>query len=154
MLKKTTYLYTLLAAILFSLTACSTIPTTKPEPPTVKLLSVKPVKLGLKSQELAFELEVTNPNAYPLPLQALSFIAALEDEEVARGFTGDRVTLPANGNAVIEISVNTSISKVFGQLLSLANSARESVDYDVSGFVKLANWPLRIPFGVDGNLSQ
>jgi len=50
--------------------------------------------------------------------------------------------------------VNTSISKVFGQLLSLANSARESVDYDVSGFVKLANWPLRIPFGVDGNLSQ
>jgi len=121
MSRSSIYLYGLLAAVLISLTACSTIPTSKPESPTVKLLSVKPVKLGLKSQDLAFELEVTNPNAYALPLQALSFIAAIEGKEIARGFTGDRVTLPANGNAVIEILVNTSSEFHSASMATLLN---------------------------------
>jgi len=154
MTKHSQYFFAALGLLLLGMSACSTIPTSRPEAPDVKLLSVEPVKIGLTSQDLAFELEVTNPNAFALPLQTLSFIAAVENKEIARGFSNEHVTLPANGVAVMEIIVSTSLSRVIGQLLSLAGSTKDSVNYDVSGFIKLANWPLRIPFGVDGNISQ
>ena len=137
-----------------AIAACSTIPTSAPVAPTVKLLSVTPVKLGLRKQELAFQLEVSNPNAYDLPLQSLSFIAELEGSEVAQGISNDAVTLPANAKATVEVIVSTRLNRILGQILQLAGSNSSSVNYDVNGFVKLSNWPLNIPFSVDGELIQ
>lgn len=139
--------------VTLSLAACASIPTSVPIAPTVILKSVKPLKLGLTKQELAFFLEVSNPNSFELPIQNLSFIANLEGKEVAKGISNDRVTLPANGKAVLEIIVNARIQRILGQILSLNSKSDNELNYDVSGFVKLANWPLKIPFNADGQVS-
>jgi len=144
----------LIVAASLSFSACSNIPTSTPIAPTVKLKSVDPVKLGFREQELAFLLDVNNPNSYDLSIQSLSFIAKLEDNEVARGLSTDRVTLPALGNTVVEIIVSTRIDRVLARLLLLANPEKDSVNYDISGFVKLTNWPLRIPFNVVGDVKE
>jgi LEA14-like dessication related protein len=141
-------------ALLISLASCSTIPTSAPIAPTVSLKSVKPIKLGLTRQELAFQLEVTNPNPYDLPVQTLSFIAKLADKEIAQGISNERVTLPANGTAVLEVIVSAKIQRILGQLLSLNSKDSDDLEYDVKGFVKLSNWPLRIPFNADGKVGS
>ena len=145
-----------LLVVVFSLTlsACATIPTSPPIAPTVKLKSVEPVKIGFSQQDLAFLLDVNNPNDYDLALQSLSFIAKLEGNEVARGISSEKVTLPALGNALLEVVISTRIDRLMGRLLLLADSDKESVNYDVSGFVKLTNWPLKIPFNVEGTVTE
>jgi LEA14-like dessication related protein len=131
---------------------CASIPASRPLAPKVSIESVKAVKLSLKSQELAFQLKVSNPNDYDLPLQSLSFIAAVDATEVARGMSNERVNIPANDEAMLEVRVSTSINKLLGRLLLSTNSQDKNIVYDVKGFVKLSNWPARIPFNVDGSV--
>lgn len=143
----------LLVLLSHGITACSSIPSTPPIAPTVELESVKPVKLGLRKQELSFQLNINNPNPYDLPLQSLSFIAEIEGSEVAQGISNEPVTLPANSDAMVEVIVSTRLNRLLAQVFQLAGSDSNTVNYDVNGFVKLSNWPLKIPFSVDGNLS-
>jgi LEA14-like dessication related protein len=141
-------------SLLLSLASCASIPTSPPIAPTVALKSVKPLKLSLTRQELAFQLEVSNPNPYDLPIQTLSFIARLENQEVAQGISQERVILPANGKTVMEIIVSAKIQRILGQILSLNSKNTNDMKYDVKGFIKLANWPLKIPFNADGKVSS
>ena len=136
-----------------TIAACSSIPSTPPIAPTVELESVKPVKIGLRKQELLFQLNINNPNPYDLPLQSLSFIADIEGSEVAQGISNEPVTLPANSNAMVGVIVSTRLNRILAQVFQLAGSDTNTVNYDVNGFVKLSNWPLKIPFSVNGDLS-
>lgn len=138
--------------IVFSilLAGCQSIPTSKPIPPQVEIESIRAVKMSLTRQELAFKLKVSNPNNYDLPLQYLNFVASLDGRELAQGLSNERVTLPANDDAIVEILVSTRINKLLGQLLLATDNNERDIAYDVKGFVKLGNWPTRIPFNVDG----
>ncbi len=151
----TTALLRIFFVVLLSTTiaACSSIPSTPPIAPTVELESVEPVKLGLRKQELLFQLNINNPNPYDLPLQSLSFIAEIEGSEVAQGISNEPVTLPANSNAMVGVVVSTRLNRILAQVFQLAGSDTQTVNYDVNGFVKLSNWPLKIPFSVNGDLS-
>jgi len=133
-----------------SLAACNTIPTSRPEAPKVTLESVKPLKIGLREQQLLFTLKVSNPNSFDLPLQALNFVAALDGTQVATGSSSEAVTLPALGDAILKLTVNSQINKVLSQLMLLISNKTAALDYDVNGTLQLANWPIRIPFAVDG----
>ncbi len=136
------------------LSACTTMLTSPPLAPKVTVDSVKAEKIGLTRQNLLFRLAVSNPNSFDLPLQAINFIAAVDGVELAQGLSTERVTIPANGKAMLEVHVSTSINKLLGRLLLAANQNRKNIAYDVRGFVKLSNWPARIPFNVDGALQN
>lgn len=143
-----------LILLTLGLFGCSSIPTHKPIAPTVELESVKALKLSLNKQEIAFKLKVYNPNLYDLPLQLLSFAASVDGSSFAQGNTDERITLPSKENAIVEVIVSTRLNKLLGKLLLFSNSEQKKVDYKVTGFVKLANWPSRIPFNVDGELEN
>ncbi|MBX2880614.1 MAG: LEA type 2 family protein [Granulosicoccus sp.] len=134
--------------------ACASIPTSKPLPPAVQIVSVKPVNLSLKKAKLEFKLRVLNPNAFALPLQQLDFIASFAGDQIANGASRDAVTIPAKGEAMLNIAVATELSKLFGQLKNMVKAKEYDVAYGVKGSVKLANWPKRIPFNVEGELEE
>lgn len=136
------------------LSACTTMLTSRPLAPRVAVDSVRAEKISLTRQNLLFRLAVSNPNSFDLPLQTLNFIAAVDGVELAQGLSSERVTIPANGKAMLEVHVSTSINKLLGQLLLATNQSRKDIAYDVRGFVKLSNWPARIPFNVDGSLEN
>lgn len=145
---------TLLCLLSLALISCASVPTSKPIPPTVTVASVIPKNLSLSGTRLLFTLDVANPNSYDLPMQQLEFIASFDNQNVARGTSEKAVTIPANGQAQLEVLVVAKLSQFFGQLRSMLLSQEFSLDYTVSGFVKLANWPLKIPFDVAGELEE
>ena len=147
---------TLLSAlfILITLTGCASIPTSKPEAPKVTVASVRPLNLSLTRQKLAFRLRVQNPNNFDLPLQQMNFIAKFAGQEIAEGSSDERVTIPANGEAILEVSVTAKIAEMLNQFRAMIDSDTLELDYGVTGTVKLANWPARIPFNVDGVLDK
>lgn len=144
----------LIALACLWLSACASIPTSRPIAPTVEIQSIDIVKIGFRNQELEIKLKVNNPNSYDLPLQALAFIAAVEGAQIAQGTSNEKVTLPAEGEAIMNVQVSTRLSKLLGRLLSSANSDVADIAYDITGFVKLANWPTRIPFDKAGRVEN
>ena len=144
----------LIALACLWLSACASIPTSRPIAPTVEIQSIDIVKIGFRNQDLEIKLKVNNPNSYDLPLQALAFIAAVEGAQIAQGTSNEKVTLPAEGEAIMNVQVSTRLSKLLGRLLSSANSDVADIAYDITGFVKLANWPTRIPFDKAGRVEN
>jgi len=144
----------LVCFVLSLLTACSSLPLSKPQAPSVTVTAVRPVTLSLTSQTLGLTLRVENPNAFDLPMQSLTFNARFAGEPFAQGHSVNKVTIPANGDALMEVEVEAGIVKLANQLKSMLDSDNASLNYDVNGVVKLANWPKAIPFNVEGELDD
>ena len=142
----------LLASLL--LPACASLPSVKPEPPRVSVAGVRPLNLSLTRQRLEFRLRVENPNDYDLPLRSLDFTARLAGEKIADGRSDERVTIPANGEAIVEVDVVAGVGKLVGRLRDMIERRDLDLDYGVTGHVRLDNWPTRIPFDVDGVLEN
>lgn len=129
--------------------SCSTIPTGKPIAPTVEIADIRLVKLGLTKQELDFTLDVFNPNNFNLPVNTLEFIASSDDQAIAQGASKQAVLLLAKTSTQVVINVQAQANRALRKLLSHALSGDKQLGYAVTGFVKLDNWPTRIPFNVD-----
>ncbi len=142
----------LFICVSFLLAACSSLPLKKPKPPIVSVVSVLPLNLSFTKQKLAFTLKVKNPNPYDVPLQSIEFIASFADQEMASGESHKEVSLPANGEALVEVDVTIGIDKFLSRIQSMMSSKKYNLNYVVEGKVKLANWPVLIPFDVVGEV--
>jgi len=140
--------------LLTALSACASIPTSKPIAPKVRVVSVKPTNLSFNKAQLDFKLRVTNPNRFDLPLRQLNFVASFAGDQIAQGVSKDAVTIPANGEAILDVAVATKLSRLFGQIKDMLKAQEYDLAYGVKGSVKLANWPRTIPFNVEGELEQ
>ena len=139
--------------LLISLVACSALSGVKPLAPKVELIDIAIVKMGFTNQELAFKLDVYNPNGFDLPVNLLEFTASSGEVAVASGRTTEHVLLPARQNTQVTVDVIAQANRLIQQLLASAISESARLDYNIIGFVKLDNWPARIPFDVDKSLS-
>jgi len=135
---------------------CASPLTSKPEAPTVSVTRVVPLNLSFTESELGVTLRVVNPNPYALPIQKLLFDVILAGEKIAVGNSAASVTIPANGEAQLEVAVTAGLSKLWGQVKNLFDNGdnQDDVKYSVVGTVKLANWPARIPFNVERTLES
>ena len=119
----------------------------------MSVAGIKIVKLGFTQQTLAFTLDVFNPNAFNLPVNSLDFVASSNNDFIAEGSNNQPVTLTANNNTEVVVTVEASLGKVLGKILEQAGNKEPLLDYNVTGSIKLDNWPTRIPFNVDKTLS-
>lgn len=148
------WLALLLGLTMLHLSACAALAPSKPEPPDVRITGVRPLNLSLTQQRLEFTLDVSNPNGFDLPVQELDFVAKLAGEKLAKGRSTEGVTVPANGNAELKVEVSAGITRMFDTFRGMLDAGSIELDYGVTGTVKLANWPSRIPFNVEGLLNE
>ena len=145
----------LLLCCLFSLlSACASLPKPKLISPKVTVESVRPVSLSLTSQTIGLTLRVANPNSIALPMKSLSFNARFSGEKFAQGQSVEKVTIPAKGDALLEVEVTAGLVRLANQLKAMLDSENAELNYDVTGFVTLSNWPKPIPFNVEGEIED
>lgn len=151
---RTLFRFIYLGALLSLLAACSSIPLSKPEAPNVTVAGVRPINLSLTSQTIGLTLRVENPNGFDLPMQSLTFNANFAGQKFAQGHSVDETVIPANGTALLEVEVKTGLGKLAAQLQSMLSTNNVELDYEVTGLVKLSNWPKAIPFNVEGEVDE
>ncbi len=134
------------------LTACaSVIPKlAKPAKPTVELVSVKPLNINVAEQKLRFQLKVTNPNSFDIPVEAVNFVARFNDTNIANGKSNQSVIVPANSEALLSLDVTAGLNRLASSLGTLLQGKSLNLDYELSGTVQVASWPDPIPFDVVG----
>lgn len=138
------------AAVL--LTACAGLGAYR-EAPRVSLLSIEPLDMTLLEQRYALELRIMNPNTADIPLAGLDYTIEINQREFAYGVSRQQVTIPAFGEAVLQVEVVSSLLSVLSQLHSLQEDKQEALQYRLSGKLSLANSSLRLPFDYSGELN-
>ena len=129
----------LLAFVLLSLSACSSINTLRQivDPPTVSLVDVRLVSAGLLEQRYRLSLRVQNPNSVAIPINGMNYSVGLGGSEFARGVTASSFVLPAKGEDLVEIDVSTNLLDSARHVYALLKSGEDNVDYNLSGNVQV-----------------
>lgn len=120
------------------------------EPPEVTLSGVALLGVTLLEQEWELTLRARNPNDFPLTLRSLDYRIFIEDSPFGRGMTGNAVTLPAMGDALITTRVVTSLFDTLRQFQALDLATGAPVRYRIEGHARLGNSPLKLKFDHDG----
>lgn len=102
--------------------------------PEVQLTSVELTDASFANQTFLLSFRASNPNAFPLPVRAISYAITLNDQRFAGGETRSNFTIPANGEAPFAISVELDLLKSGAQLASIVRTGVHSdIDYRLTG---------------------
>jgi LEA14-like dessication related protein len=141
----------LLALIGTTLAACSAM-LPKLEPPHVDLIGVTIEGGNLKAERLGFTLQVMNPNNRSLAVERIDYQLTLSGVDFATGSSAEPFTLAALGQTEVHLDVTADLAKAIQAVLS--HLGEPSLDYQVSGHVKLAHNVIpAFPFTAHGHIA-
>ncbi len=103
---------------------------------------------------LSARLRVSNPNPEPLRILGYDFNLAVEGADLVQGQSTTGVTVPAGGDALVEVPLLVRLPLVPATLAALLK--QEKVSYQFSGGLRLASLlgGLRVPFRFQGTLTR
>lgn len=113
--------------------------------PNVVLRTVRMGEMEAGLAQLMLELDVENPNAFPIRPRRIDYQVALEGRERSRGSVGELPEVPASDRAGITVSVRVALEG--DRELAERLSAGRPVSYRISGDV-LFGPPRRGPRGL------
>jgi LEA14-like dessication related protein len=127
----------------------------KPEPPEVIPKSIRVESVGPSGVGLRVELEVRNPNSFPLLVHDVDGVLALASgAELGRGHAEPNGSVPARGSAPMTSTLTIGFASV-SALLPFALSG-QPVPYRFRGTVGVGGDTLSVnlPFELSGELTQ
>lgn len=123
---------TALAAMLV-LASCAAVETAISRP-QVRLTNVEIDSVGFSGQTFVLGFEISNPNAFALPVNYVSYGLTLNDRHFASGETVASFTVPANSDSEFSISVDLDLLRTAPQLLyTLRDGVSEDLSYELNG---------------------
>ena len=142
-------LFSLIASMLFG---CATL-TGLSETPRVSLVGIAPVDLQLFEQRFRVSLRIQNPNDHDITIRGLDYEIVINEKVFAQGVSGKPVSVPAWGESIAEVEVVSSLDRIIDQLHGLGERSDSSIDYALSGHVRIDGVPFPIPFQYGGTLA-
>jgi len=129
-------------AVLILLSGCAGTVETLVTAPSVELRSVQLARVDLTAQTFLLDFEVSNPNAFPLPIRALKYRVMFDEERFAGGETSAAFSVPAHGTGAFQLSVDLDLMNSASQISSLLHGGiPDHVNYRVDG-----SFAVDIPF--------
>lgn len=122
------------------------------EPPRVSLVGIQPLDMTLMEQRYRLALRILNPNDVDLPVSGMNYSVELNGREFAYGVSRQEVTIPALGEAVVEVEVISSLLDMLRQLRALEDDTARGLDYRLVGDLRLGDHGVRLPFEYSGSL--
>lgn len=143
------------AMVAVAMSGCAVLDMGNPQSPTIEIERVAPQQIGSTLQKLEIELLIQNPNRFDLQIQGLDFTAFVNGERFAKGKSDQFTTVPALGEALLEVQVAVGLADLLSQAAKLISEPEQApLVYGVTGTVTLENWPSAIPFNVDGEYAS
>jgi len=119
--------------------------------PEVSVAGFRPGDFTPDRQTFIVSLKVKNPNDRILPIKGATYALAVEGHEIANGGGDLNRQIPAFGEEVLDVEVNTELFELVRKVPQLALTGGKW-DYRISGILKLAGGYLPVPFNYGGKL--
>ncbi|QOV89521.1 LEA type 2 family protein [Humisphaera borealis] len=127
-------------------------------PPTIELRSADVDEITTDELELQFNVKVTNPNAFALPVSAATYNLRLGGITVIEGEAKPTVTIPAEGSLPVAIPISIGFERLMMAEQALIES-KGNVPYEMVGSLEFSAGPLkslgqgvRVPLKLSGTL--
>lgn len=102
--------------------------------PRVSLRNVAVQHLDMSRQTFLLSFDMTNPNAYPLPVKSIRYSIELDGQSFASGSTPCALHIPAGSDAEFVISVELDLLRTAPGLMFVARDAtRREISYALEG---------------------
>jgi LEA14-like dessication related protein len=124
------------------------------EAPHVTLTDLRILDMTLFEQRYGLKIRVQNPNPVALPITGMNFRLDINDAELGRGVSDQPVTVPAYGEAVMEIKLTSNLVRIIDQIRGLESGTVQGLRYHLSGGLSLANRMSKLPFDYQGEIVQ
>lgn len=121
--------------------------------PRVSLVSIEPLDMTLLEQRYALQLRILNPNDVALPVGGLDYSIEINRREIAYGVSRQSVTIPAHGEALLDVEVISNLLNLLRQVQDPGTDGKQVIEYRVSGKLSLDHSPVRLPFDYSGELN-
>lgn len=95
------------------------------ERPSAQVRDASVTAAGLGGVSGSLRLDVTNPNAFGVPLSGIDWQLAIGGNRAATGNVELQQTIPARGVAPVNTSLSISTSDAIGVVQAIAGGARE-----------------------------
>jgi LEA14-like dessication related protein len=141
-----------LLAVVVLLTACAGL-NRYPERPRVSLVSIQPKEVALLEQRYALQIRILNPNEAAIPVAGMSYSLELNGREFAYGVSRQAVTIPAFGEALLDVDVVSNLLNIMQQMQEMSETRQENLRYRLVGKISLSNSALSLPFDYQGELT-
>lgn len=136
-----------LVAVLI-LTGCAALSL---RPPSVTLAHLEVIEAGLFEQRFAFKLRVLNPNNREIAIAGLSFAVEVNGQPFARGVSNEPVTLPALGEAILDVTAVSGLAVLLRQIDEAFRGGHGEMAYGITGRLVTADYG-SLPFTASGKL--
>lgn len=139
-----------LALLILLAVACARV-----EPPTVRPVAGRVVRVGPAGIDLQAQLEVRNPNAFPLAVQTVSGVLEMGSSgEVGSGRCAPDTSIPARGSSVVDAELSVAWTKV--ESLAPYALSPAPVPYRFHGTASLGGERLNVdvPFELTGEVTR
>lgn len=140
-----------LALLLSLLAACAGLPDSV-EAPRVTVANVVPSEIGLLEQRFRLTLRIQNPNNVSLPLEGVSFEVELNGKPFATGVSNRSLTIPALGEASMEVDAVSNITGILQQFAEMQRGGSSALRYRVKGKAHLSGHGA-LPFDHGGEVA-
>lgn len=140
--------------MLCMLTTACTGPVTLVDSPSVRLTRIETGHMSFDSQTFVLGFDISNPNSFPLPVQAVSYSVNIGEQRFASGTTQGEFTVPARGDSSFAISVDLDMLQQTSRVAALLRAgSRGDVPYELDGTLTV-NIPFTrpIPFSTKGTI--
>ncbi|TXH70621.1 MAG: Water stress and hypersensitive response domain-containing protein [Thiothrix sp.] len=129
------------------LSGCAAVPNVV-APPSISVQDVSLQSLSLTQGTALVALQVTNPNAFPLPLEGIQYNLRLNGTQVASGDQRQSMYLQPNQPTAVQIPVQLELATIMRLAPVLWQS--RSAQYQLDGAVRLPF--ISIPFQRQGGV--
>lgn len=124
---------TVLVLAMTSLAACATVEDLVVAP-AVSLRNVHVQDIDLSGQTFVLSFDVTNPNAFALPINTINYGVELDGHRFASGEAQSAFTVPARGDGEFAISVDLNLLRTAPELLFIVrDGVRGDIPYRIEG---------------------
>jgi LEA14-like dessication related protein len=122
------------AGVALVVSACAIVPP-RPDPPLVTLEAVKVLRVAESKADISLRLRLGNPNDFDLKFESIAFDVTLDGRTAVNGRSARIDTLPARGEASVDIAGRVDIGAIATALMTLGSQL--PVDYVVRGSATL-----------------
>lgn len=123
------------------------------ETPRVSLVALEPLDVQLFEQRYGLRLRIQNPNDTELRIKGLDYEVELNGETFGTGVSNAAATVPAYGEATLDLTMVSNLARVLNQFDQLLRDDAPSLDYAIRGKLSLDGLLLALPFSREGSLT-
>lgn len=122
------------------------------DPPRVSLVNVIPMEMTLFEQRYRLTLRIQNPNDVALPVDGMDYAVEINDHKFADGVHNQHFRVPAYGEQVIDVVVNSTLLNVLQQVRDQQAGPRDKLSWKLSGGLGVPGHFGKLPFEYTGSL--